>query len=112
MKQRWLAVVIYGLFILWTGLQRSIEAAAFKPNAFFFCGVMSLLAIAGAYLIKGGFDRSGRIIASFAAVVALAYYLSSFMLAPQDDATVRVGLAIVSSLAALIALTLPKSPDS
>ena len=103
--------IVYGLFMIWTGLYRSIEAEAFKPNAFWFCTVVGLLAIAGAYLIRFRV-AAGLILTSLAAGSAAAFYIRCFMIQPEKDATVRVALAIVASLGVLAFLWLPLVADS
>ena len=35
MNWQFVLTILYGLFMIWTGLLRGIEAQAFKPNAFF-----------------------------------------------------------------------------
>ena len=102
------ASIIFGLFMIWTGLHRSIEAQAFKPNAFWFCFVMGLIAIVGGYLIRLRI-AGGLILTSVAATVSASFYIRCLMIQPEKDANVRVALAIVASLGVLSLLWLPPS---
>jgi hypothetical protein len=99
--------ILFGLFVIWTGLLRSIEAQAFKPNAFWFCLMMGLTAIAAGFLFRVGKAKLGTIVASFAGIVVLAFYLYCLIKQPEKDATYRVGLAIVAAIAELSLILLP-----
>lgn len=100
--------ILFGLFVIWTGLLRSIEAQAFKPNAFWFCLATGLIAIAAGFLFRVGKTRIGTIGATFAGVVVLGFYLYCLINQPEKDATVRVGLAIVAAIAELAFVLLPE----
>ena len=104
---RTIGAIFYGLFTIWTGLLRGIEAHAYKPNALWFCLVMGSLAIAAGYLFRLGRNLAGLALGLFATLVVLGFYLYSFITAPAEDATVRVGLIIVASIGHLAVLTLP-----
>jgi len=108
---RWLLIVGFGLFVIWTGLLRSIEAQEFKPNAFFFCGCMGLSAIAAGYLLRLEQTKIGIGLGVVVAAIVLAFYLKCFITAPEKDANIRIGLVIVASIGALCALTMPPKKD-
>ena len=97
MNWRFILTIIYGLFMFWTGLLRSIEAQAFKPNAFYFCLFVGLLSIIGGFLFRCETRWPAIIVSSIAAGTALAFYLNCFIVQPEKDASVRVALAIVAS---------------
>ena len=99
--------ILFGLFVIWTGLLRSIEAQAFKPNAFWFCLTMGLIAIAGGYLLRLENSRIGIVIAAVAGVIVFVFYINCLIKQPEKDATIRVGLAILASIAELVFLFLP-----
>ena len=104
--------IIFGLFVVWTGLLRSVEAQAFKPNAFYFCLTMGLIAIAAGFVYR--LDR--RIIATCIAVAAgamvLGFYVYCFIKQPEKDANIRVALVIVAALAQLSLVLLPSKKSS
>jgi uncharacterized membrane protein HdeD (DUF308 family) len=114
MDWRFILTVVYGLFMIWTGLLRSIEAQAFKPNAFFFCLVAGVLSIIGGFLFRLEKRWPAIILVSIAAGTALVFYLNCFIVQPEKDASVRVALAIVASIAELcvIGTALICSPKS
>jgi uncharacterized membrane protein HdeD (DUF308 family) len=91
--------IIYALFMFWTGLQRSIEAQAFKPNAFYFCLFVGVLSIIGAFLFRASRRWFGVGVTTLATGIALAFYVYCFVTQPEKDATIRVALAIVASIA-------------
>ena len=112
MKWKCLLAMGYGLLTVWTGVLRSVEAKAFKPNAFFFCLVMGLAAVAGGYLLRLGWRWTGTLAVLFSAGVVLAFYLSCFIGAPEKDATLRVGIIITGSIGTLVFLFLPPARRS
>lgn len=101
--------ILFGLFVIWTGLLRSIEAQAFKPNAFWFCMTMGLVAISAGFLFRMGKTKIGTGVGLFAGIVVLAFYLYCLIKQPEKDATVRVGLAIVAAIAELALVMLPEN---
>lgn len=100
--------LLFGLFVIWTGLLRSIEAQEFKPNAFYFCLTMGLIAIGAAFLYR--LDRSlfATLVGVAAGAMVLGFYVYCFIKQPDKDANVRVGLVIVAGFAQLALLLLPK----
>lgn len=107
----WIFAIIYGLFVIWTGLLRGIEAKAYKPNSFWFCLVMGLTCIAAGYLFRLEKKMAATIISLIAAGFVLAFYAYCFVNKPEGDATVRVGLVIVASIGFLAMIFLPPSPQ-
>ncbi|MCU0723487.1 MAG: hypothetical protein MUC63_07720 [Planctomycetes bacterium] len=105
-----LPTIAYGLFTVWTGLFASIEAKAFKPNAFGFCAVTGVMAIASGFLLRLEKRLAGTILAGLATLFVLGFYVQTFVGQPEKDATVRVGMIIVASLAELVVLLLPARP--
>ena len=103
--------ILFGLFVIWTGILRSIEAQAFKPNAFWFCLTMGLTAIAAGFLFRIRKTRIGTLVASVAGIIVLAFYLYCLIKQPEKDATYRVGLAIVAAIAQLSIVLLPAKPN-
>ncbi len=103
--------IVFGLVVIWTGILRSIEAEAFKPNAFWFCCVVGLMAIGGAYLMRLGRERIGTMLAVFAGLVALIFYVYCLIKQPEQDANYRVGTVIVASVGTLVLVLLPKQRD-
>ena len=101
------ASIIFGLFVIWTGILRSIEAQAFKPNAFWFCLTMGLLAIAGGYLFRLGRQRIATGISASAGLIVLVFYLNCLIVQPESDASYRVGLVIVAAIGQLTLVFLP-----
>ena len=97
-------MILYALLILSVGLWRSIEAGVFKPNAFYFCLAVSVLTITGAFMIRGCMKLVGLVLALVATATALAFYLWCFITKPEQDASIRVALAIVSSVGHLCSL--------
>jgi hypothetical protein len=102
--------ILFGLFVIWTGLLRSIEAVAFKPNAFYFCLTTGLLAIVAGYLFRLDHQKIATGLAFLTGAMVLGFYLYCFILQPEKDANVRVGLVIVAAFAHLSLVCLPKSP--
>jgi peptidoglycan/LPS O-acetylase OafA/YrhL len=101
MEMRFVLTLSYGLFMIWTGLLRSIEAQAFKPNAFYFCIAIGSLAIVSAFLFRSDRKHSAVALSAIASATALIFYVGCFVGQPEKDATVRVALAIVASVAQL-----------
>ena len=106
----WLYSILYGLFVIWTGLLRGIEAKAYKPNSLWFCLVMGLMAISAGYLFRSEKVSVAKCLSLVSGGVVLAFYLYCFINKPEGDATVRVGLVIVASIAFLALVFLPKGP--
>lgn len=101
--------IVFGLIIIWTGLMRCIEAEAFKPNAFWFCLTMGLASIGAGYLFRLNRDIAGQVVAGLAGMTVLAFYLYCLLVQPEKDATYRVAIAIVASIAHLSLAFLPQS---
>ena len=99
--------IIFGLFVVWTGLLRSVEAQEFKPNAFYFCLTMGLIAIAAGFVYRLDRRVVATCIAVAAGVMVLGYYVYSFVTQPEQDANIRVALVIVAALAQLSLVLLP-----
>ena len=108
MNRRWLATILYGLLTIWTGLWRGIEAQAYKPNALWFGLVMGVTAIAAGFLYRMNKHLAGTITALVATVLVLGFYFTTFISQPEKDATYRVGIIIVASVAELVVILLPK----
>ena len=104
---KWLFAFLYGLLVIWTGLSRGIEAQAYKPNSLWFCAVMGGLAIGAAFLYRLKRHKPAKSLVLTSAVIVLAYYLTSFITQPEGDATMRVGRAIVASIAMLVIALMP-----
>ena len=49
---KWLLTILFGLFVIWTGLHRGIEAVAYKPNALWFCMATGVMGIMGGFLYR------------------------------------------------------------
>ena len=111
MRNRWLFTILYGLLTIWTGLWRGIEARAYKPNSLWFCLVMGTVAIAAGFLFRLGKDLAGKIAALVAVAFVLGFYFHSFIAQPEKDATFRVGVIILASIAELVVLFLPAAPE-
>lgn len=101
MNWRFILTILYGLFMVWTGLLRSIEAQAFKPNAFYFCLVVGILSFVSGFLFRAEKRWPAMILTSIAAGTALTFYMNCFIVQPEKDASVRVALAIVASIGQL-----------
>jgi len=101
------ASIIFGLLLIWTGLLRSLEAQVFKPNAFWFCLVMGLLAIGAGYLFRTGKARVGTAVAVTSSLIVICFYMYCLITQPEKDATYRVCIAIVASVAELSLVLLP-----
>ena len=105
MNWQFVLTILYGLFMIWTGLLRSIEAQAFKPNAFYFCMTVGVLAVIGGFLFRAEKRWPAIIVTLIATGTALAFYLSCFIGQPDKDASVRVALAIVASIGELCVIS-------
>ena len=105
---RCILTIIFGLHIIWTGLWRNIEAGAYKPNALWFCLTMGIVAIIAGFLYRKGHERLAAAIALFATTVVFGFYMYTFISKPEDDATIRVGLIILTSIAEYVVILLPK----
>ena len=105
---RWLLTILFGLFVIWTGIFRCIQAGAFKPNAFWFCTAMGLMAIAAGFMHRINWRIAGTTLAVLSGATVLAFYAYCFVVQPEKDATVRVGMVIVASLAQLVFALLPQ----
>lgn len=112
MMYKSLLTLTYGLLVIWTGLWRGIEAQAYKPNALWFCLAMGIVAIVAGFLYRLKRNRAAAITALVAVVVVLGYYFHVFIVQPDKDATYRVGLVILASIAELIVVLFPGSSDS
>ena len=110
MSWRWLLTIGYGLLVIWTGLLRSIQANQFKPNAFWFCLVTGLIAIAAGFLYRTEKRWFGAVAALLAVAPVLSFYTYCFITDPESDATYRVGIVIVASIAQLCVIMLPRRP--
>ncbi len=104
--------ILFGLFVIWTGLLRGIEAQAYKPNSLWFCLAMGMLCIAAGFLFRMEKSRIAASVGTFAALVVLAFYFYCFVAQPEKDASYRVGLIIVASIGYLSAIYFPSSPIS
>ena len=99
--------LIFGLFVVWTGLLRSVEAQAFKPNAFYFCLTMGIIAIAAGFFYRLGRPSIATCLAVAAGAIVLGFYVYCFMKQPEKDVNMRVALVIVAALAQLSLVLLP-----
>jgi hypothetical protein len=97
MPHRWIVALLYGLHIVWTGLQAGINAKAYKPNALWFCLVMGLASIAAAYLFRAGRSTVAKGLSFFVTALVFGFYLYCFIKHPAEDANLRVGLAILGA---------------
>ena len=109
---RWILTILFGLFVIWTGLLASIEVREFKPKAFWFCMVTGLVCIVGGFLYRLEKRQTGRNHVTLpAAGLVLGYYLFTFVTQPEQDATMRVGLAIVAATGQMVVMILPRPPE-
>ncbi len=99
--------LFFGLFVIWTGLLRSIEAQAFKPNAFYFCLAMGLIAIMAAFIYRLDRASLATCLAVASGAMVLGFYLYCFIKQPEKDANIRVGLVIVAAFGQLALVLLP-----
>ena len=96
---RSIAAWLFGLVVIWTGLERSVEAVAFKPNAFFFGLVCGLMAIAAAFLFRWKLQWPAYIVSVITFVFVCGFYTYCFVIQPDKDATMRVARVILASIA-------------
>lgn len=108
---RWLFTFAFALIVIWTGLHRCILAAAFKPNAFYFCLVTGLMGIGSGFLFWLEKSKTARLLGLLSAGFVLGYYLFTFVSSPENDANYRVALAIMAALVELIVVTLPERQE-
>lgn len=106
---KWLLCLFYGHLIIAVGLLRGIEARAYKPKALWFCLAMGGLAIAAGFFYRLEKRLPAAVLGAFAGLVTLAYYLTVFTIKAEEDASLRVGVAILASLAQLCVVALPAS---
>ncbi|MEM9346738.1 MAG: hypothetical protein AAGB26_08985 [Planctomycetota bacterium] len=111
MKHRDLLTILFGLYLIWTGLWRSIEASAFKPNSFWFCLVLGAVAIGAGFLFRLQKRLVASLMALFVVTVVLGFYTSEFITSAEDEANFRVGFIMVASLAECVVVLLPGPPS-
>ena len=99
--------IIFGLLLIGTGLLRSVEAQAFKPNAFWFCLVTGLLAIGAGYLFQLGKSRIGTVVAVAISSIVICFYMYCLITQPEKDATYRVCIALLAGFTELSLVLLP-----
>jgi len=104
---KWMFTILYGLLTIWTGLQRSIEVKAYKPNALWFCLVMGIIAIAAGFLYRLEKRTLAAVTALFAVAFVLGFYFVCFVTNPEKEATYRIGVIILASLGELVVVLLP-----
>ena len=102
-------IIIYALHIIWTGLWRSVEAQAFKPNAFWFCLILGTILLVSAFLHQFGKTKLASLLSVSIAIIALSFYLYSFISNAEQDASFRVALVITSSIAFIVVSLLPSA---
>lgn len=107
MRHRWLFILLYALHLIWTGLLANIQAQAYKPNALWFCLILGFAALAGAYLFRLDRTTAARWITGPVIALVFGFYLYSFIKDPAVDATMRVGLILLASVAAAAVVFLP-----
>ena len=110
MPYRWLFTLLYGLHIVWTGLQANIQAKAYKADALWFCLVMGAAAIGASILYRAGRNSAAWKLAGFVVAVVFGFYLFCLIKHPEEDATLRVGLIIISSVAQAGVILMPTPP--
>lgn len=108
---KWISTLVYGLITIWTGLLRGVEAQAYKPNALWFCMVMGLISIAAGFLFRMKKKLPAVITAAFSSVVVLGFYMTSFITEPEGNATYRVAVIIVASIAECAVIFMPEKPS-
>ena len=87
MPHRDLFTLLFGLHVIWTGLWRSIQAAAYKPNSLWFCLIIGLVAIVAGFLYRKRLERAASITAFCAAAIIFTFYFREFITQPEKDAT-------------------------
>lgn len=107
---KWLAALLYGLLIIWTGMLRGIEAQAYKPNSLWFCAVMGGIAIFAAAMYRLERRKLAATLLLASAGIVLAFYLNCFITKPEGDATIRVGRAMLGSIAMIAVVLMPTKP--
>lgn len=112
MNHRVIFTLLFGFHVIWTGLWRNIQAAAYKPNALWFCLILGLVAIVAGFLYRKRLERAASITAFCAAAVVLGFYFKEFVTQPAEEANFRVGLIILSSIAQLVVIFLPQKRES
>ena len=108
MNHRDIFTILFGLHVIWTGLWRNIQAAAYKPNALWFCLTLGLVAIVAGFLYRKRQERAASITAFCAVAVVLGFYFREFVTHAEQEANFRVGLIILSSIAQLVIIFLPQ----
>lgn len=108
---KWLTSILYGLFVIWTGLLSGIQAQAYKPNSFWFCLLTGLACIGAGYLFRLKKDLLGLLLGLVSSSFVLGFYLLCFVNEPEKDATIRVGLVIVASIGFMALVCLPPPPN-
>ena len=108
MNHRYIFTLLFGLHIIWTGLWRNIQAAAYKPNALWFCLVFGIVAIVASFLYRKQKERAASITAFCVATVIFIFYFREFVVHAETEANFRVGLIILSSIAQLVVIFLPQ----
>jgi hypothetical protein len=111
MKHRDILTILYGLYIIWTGLWRNIEASAYKPNALWFCLVLGLVAIIAGFLYRMERERTAAITAFTVTTIVFSFYFREFITKPEDEANFRVGLIMLSSIAQLVVIFMPRKRE-
>jgi hypothetical protein len=101
------ASIIFGLVLIGTGLLRSVEAQAFKPNAFWFCLITGLLAIGAGYLFRMDKSRAGTAVAVMTSLLVVLFYMYCLITQPEKDATYRVCIALLAGFTELSLVLLP-----
>ena len=107
MNNRDLCCILYGIHVIWTGLWRNIEAASYKPNALWFCMTTGVIAIVAGFYYRKDRERLASIIAFCVTSVVFGFYLYEFVSSAETEATFRVGLVILSSIAQFVIIFLP-----
>lgn len=110
MRFRWLVTLLYALHLIWTGLLANIQAQAYKPNALWFCLVLGFAALAGAFLFRLDKTKAAKRVTGPVIGLVFSFYFYCFIKDPAVDATMRVGLMILSSIATAALVFLPAAP--
>ena len=112
MKHRDIFTILFGFHVIWTGLWRNIQAAAYKPNALWFCLIIGLVAIVAGFLYRKGLERTASITAFCVAAIVFGFYFKEFITKAEQEANFRVGAIILSSIAQLVVVFLPQKRES
>ena len=91
MNHRDIFTILFGLHVIWTGLWRNIQAAAYKPNALWFCLVLGLATIVAGFLYRKKLDRAASITAFCAAALVFGFYFREFATKPAAEARYYCG---------------------